>query len=92
MSSEKAACSLLSVRTAQVVVMAACIILGSISGAAEPKRVPPDIIQVQALWDVACQAEGNGSAECVDLFYRCAVTAYACLAANPHDEAAATSM
>src|SRR5262245_11271629 len=47
--------------------------------------------QGRALWDEACQAEANGSAECVDLFYRCAVVAYAHLASNPQDDATALS-
>jgi hypothetical protein len=60
--------------------------------AAEPPRFCAEIAQGRALWAEACRAEANCSPDCVDLYYRCAVVAYACLAADPQDEAAAVSL
>jgi pimeloyl-ACP methyl ester carboxylesterase len=59
------------------------------SAAAGSPPLGADMAQVQALAAAACQAEMNGSPDCVDLYYRCAVATYAYLAENPADEATA---
>ena len=59
------------------------------SAAADSPRLGADMGQVRALAAAAYQAEMNGSPDCVNLYYRCAVAAYAYLSENPADEATA---
>src|SRR5262249_52478651 len=91
MSTEKSVRSVISSRRGQLLFFAICCLptFVATAAAAEPLRLGAEMSQGRALWEQACQAEAKCSAECIDLYYRCAVVAYACLAANPQDEATA---
>src|SRR5262249_10199918 len=87
MPTDKTVRSMLPSRRSHVLIVGTYCLLSFVAtaNAAEPLRLSADMAQGRALWDEACQAEANCSAECVDLYYRCAVLAYAHLASNPQD-------